>query len=217
MSQILLGSGYASGTPKKGYMMSEPQVIIVFLRRPRLDDDNEMRPDPFWEFGSFGCTGCHRRNLMNLNKPHLLEGARLAFAQGGDEGVKLVHLTPPIHVVNHGHVREAKWEPANMPFRYGAAPLLISNSGSTDFPQLRGFIERTHCRTWVSKFSSRFRSRCKPLDRHMAQEVIDVFERETAAASPGAFASTYVDALPYPPPKIDRNREQTYKYLLGIR
>src|SRR5205814_8322552 len=57
---------------------------------------------PLWEFGSFGCTGCHNRNLMNPNRLTELSGARLAFAQNGDLGIKLVHLTPPVSVVHHG-------------------------------------------------------------------------------------------------------------------
>jgi hypothetical protein len=46
----------------------EPQplrVIMVHLRRPKTHCPNEMRSDPFWEFGSFGCTRCHGRILMN--------------------------------------------------------------------------------------------------------------------------------------------------------
>jgi hypothetical protein len=194
--------------------MSRPKVIIVVLRRPRLNDPCEMRSDPFWESGSFGCTKCHGRNLMNPKRLYLLEGARLAFAQGGNEGFRLVLLTPPIDVVHHGDFGEAKWQPAKMPFRYTEAPLLISNLGDTDFPLLKKFIERTNCPSWTAKFSSRFRARREPLDREMAREIVDVFERKFAVAFSGSFAVTYVDALPYPPPKTDRNREQTYaRYL----
>ena len=45
--------------------MAEHRIVIVMLRQPRLEDPSEMRTDPLWEFGSFGCTGCHRKNLMN--------------------------------------------------------------------------------------------------------------------------------------------------------
>jgi hypothetical protein len=76
--------------------MDEARVILVMLRRPRRGDPNEMRTDPLWEFGSFGCTGCHRANLMNPTKLTELNGARLGFAQNGLRGIKLVHLTPPI-------------------------------------------------------------------------------------------------------------------------
>jgi hypothetical protein len=152
---------------------------------------------------------------MNPNKLYLLKDARLAFAQGGGEGFKLVHLTPPIDVVHYSDFGEAKWQPAKMPFKYAAAPLLISNNGQSDFPLLKKVIEKTNRPSWETKFSSRFRARRDPLEKDMAQEIVDVFERKVAIASPGSFALTYVDALPYPPPKIDHNREQTYLRYLG--
>jgi hypothetical protein len=76
--------------------MEKPKVIIVVLRRPKKSNKKEMRSDPFYEFGSFGCTKCHRRNLLNPRKSHELIGVRLAFAQGGKDGFKLVHLTSSI-------------------------------------------------------------------------------------------------------------------------
>ena len=195
--------------------IDQPKAIIVSLRRPRLNDSDEMRTDPLWEFGSFGCTGCHTRNLMNPRKIHLLEGARLAFAQGGDEGIKLVTLTPPAKAINHGRLGEVKWFPAQMPFKYSEAPLLIDNNGNTDFPLLKNFIYVANRSTWVGKFASKFRSRRKPLDANIAQEMIEVFERISESAASTSFASTYVEALPYLPPKIDINREQTYVHLLA--
>ena len=65
---------------------SEAGVIIVMLRRPRK---NDPRKDPFFEYGSFGLTGCHRTNLL-ANKA--AAGCRLAFAQGGPSGFRLVML-----------------------------------------------------------------------------------------------------------------------------
>ncbi len=195
--------------------MTKSKVIIVHLRRPDLSNVNEMRTDPFWEFGSFGCTRCHQRNLMNPNKLHLLEGARLAFAQGGDQGFKLVHLTSPIEVIHHGDFGEAKWQPAKMPFKYTEAPILIDNSGYTDFPLLKKFIAGTNRSSWEAKFSSRFRTRRTPLDKVIAEELLDVFDQKVAAVSSAAFSSIYVDALPYSPPKIDYNRKQTYLHHLG--
>lgn len=50
--------------------MGDPQVVFVMLRQPRRDNPGEMRTDPLWEFGSFGCTRCHSRNLMNPFKVH---------------------------------------------------------------------------------------------------------------------------------------------------
>lgn len=195
--------------------MIQSKVIVVHLRRPRLDNPYEMRIDPFWEFGSFGCTRCHQRNLMNPDKLDLLQGARLAFAQGGQEGFKLVHLTPPVKVVHHGDFGETKWEPARMPFKYTTASLFINNEGYTDFPKLKDFIAHTNRSTWEAKFSSRFRARRTPLEHDLAQEVIEVFEQKVALASPTWFAATYVEALPYPPPKIDGNRKETYVRYLG--
>jgi hypothetical protein len=193
-----------------GKRVIQPKVIIVHLRRPELGNANEMRTDPFWEFGSFGCTRCHQHNLMNPKKLDLLEEARLAFAQGGGAGFKLVHLTPPIDIIHHGDFGEAKWQPVKMPFKYSEAPILINNSGCTDFPLLKKFIKETNRSSWDAKFSSRFRARRNPLDKEMAEELINVFEKKIIMATFASFASTYVDALPYHPPKIDRNREQTY-------
>jgi hypothetical protein len=76
--------------------MNEPKVILVMLRQPRRSNPNEMRTDPLWEFGSFGCTRCHRKNLMNPKKLAELNGVRLGFAQNGPLGIKLVHVTPPV-------------------------------------------------------------------------------------------------------------------------
>lgn len=189
---------------------TEPKVIIVNLRRPRLNNPTEMRTDPFWEFGSFGCTGCHKRNLMNPKKIHLLHGARLAFAQGGNEGFKLVHLTPPVVTIHHGNFAEVKWSPAKMPFKYNQAPLLINNEGESDFPLLRKFITNTNRTSWEGKFSSKFRSRREPLAVDLAHAIIEVFERLSNSNKPDLFALTYVEALPYPPPKVDDNRQRTY-------
>ena len=62
-------------------------IRIVMLRRPRKDG-KEMRSDPFWEFGSFGITGCHANNIMHPKRCKELEGTRLAFAQGGPDASK---------------------------------------------------------------------------------------------------------------------------------
>jgi hypothetical protein len=98
-----------------GVSVTGGSVVLVMLRQPRLDDLNEMRTDPLWEFGSFGCTGCHRRNLMNLKRLSELNGMRLGFVQNGDLGVKLVHVTPPVKMLNHGAFGEARWTPPDMP------------------------------------------------------------------------------------------------------
>ena len=196
--------------------MTNPKVIIVVLRRPNHADPREMRTDPLWEFGSFGCTGCHKRNLMNPLNIDVLIGARLAFAQGGQSGFKLVLLTSLIEPMMHADFVEAKWATGNMPFLYSQAPTLIKNDGESDFPLLRQFIAPANCPSWVAKFFCKFRARKMPLDMVIAEEIIQVYDQKVASSHPDLFASTYVDALPYPPPLVDSNRQQTYHRLLGL-
>ena len=64
-----------------GSSLNAPRVIIVLLRRPRRWESDERRDDPFLEFGSFGCTGSHRTNLMNPKRSHELVGTHFAFVQ----------------------------------------------------------------------------------------------------------------------------------------
>src|SRR5438552_2689740 len=110
------------------------RVVVVHLRRPVRSDPEEMRSDPFWEFGSFGLTGCHSKNLMNPEKLSELNGVRLAFAQGGELGMRFVYLSPRVKTTRHAGLCEATWKPTKMPFRYPEAPLLIGNDGQTRFP-----------------------------------------------------------------------------------
>jgi hypothetical protein len=67
------------------------------LRRPRKDDP---RTDPFWEFGSFGCTGCHGNNLLHPKNCQIRNGDRLAFVQGGNLA-PLPLVTPPVERFDH--------------------------------------------------------------------------------------------------------------------
>ena len=106
--------------------MAEPTVFFVQLRRPGR---NDVRTDPLYEFGSFGCTKCHSKNLLHPDNFKKLEGARLAFIQGGHLGSRLVLLTPPISVKKWKDNCEARWKPAAMPFKYAEAPVLASNDG----------------------------------------------------------------------------------------
>jgi hypothetical protein len=191
------------------------KVIMVILRRPRLNRPDEMRTDPIWEFGSFGCTRCHRKNLMNPNKIHLLQGTRFAFAQGGDKGFKLVHLSPPVETINHGEFAEVKWSPVIMPFKYSKAPLLIDNKGRSRFPLLKDFVARVNRSSWEGRFASRFRSSRRPIAMKLAAEIVEVFEQLLTSGTSDLFAVTYIEALPYPPPKIDCNRQETYLRLLA--
>jgi hypothetical protein len=140
-------------------MRSPSNVLIVMLRRPVLTRPNEMRSDPFWEFGSFGCTGCHRRNLLSPRRAAELEGKRLAFAQGGPNGIRLVHLTPSISVVHHSIGCELRWRPHEMPLKYSAAPTIIDNREVTDTPAIFREIGGVRRSTPVAKFASKFRSR----------------------------------------------------------
>ena len=188
-------------------------VVIVHLRRPRRSDPNEMRSDPFWEFGSFGCTGCHMKNLMNPRRIDELEGARLAFAQGGPEGFRLVLLTPPVHAIRHKNRCELRWDASRVPFRYDRAPLLINNEGESDFPLLRRII-RADRETWCGRFSSRFRSSRTPLRNDAAGELLRVYQAHMDGVSPEALMVGYADTMPYPPNKVDGHRKRTYRRLL---
>ena len=194
---------------------SRDDVIIVHLRLPRMADPFESRTDPIWEIGSFGCTGCHFRNLMNPKRISELEGARLAFAQGGPSGFRLVKLTPRIEVVRHAKRPELRWYPRTMPFKYGDAPLLINNDGETDFLKFAKMIARANRTSWAGAFSSCFRSRRQALPDDVATEMIAVYDSLFESSPKSAFAKKYWEAMPCAPPLIDLDREQTYNQLLS--
>ena len=194
--------------------MSAPRVYIVHLRRPNRSDPNEQRTDPLYEFGSFGCTGCHADTLMNPDRVDRLQNARLAFAQGGKLGFRLVYLTPTINPRAFADRVEALWSPAEKPFRYAAAPVLAWNSRKGDFPLIEHLAASTCRPTLEAKFSSRFRSRATTLDPATATELVQTYDRLRARAGKDAIARTYDEALPYPPPKIDAKRHVTYQDLL---
>jgi len=198
--------------------LSETKVILVVLRQPKKDP-KEMRPDPFWEFGSFGCTSCHSKNLMHPRNAALIRSSQLAFSQGGPQCFKLVHLTPPIReVIVYSDRCEARWEPAIMPFRYDDAPLLIDNQGKTHVPSLKKMIEDVNRNTWCGKFSSKFRSRKQPVNDDIAKEIKEVYHKTRSRRGPIVISKHYVDALPRPPPVIDNERETTYQsYLSRLR
>ncbi len=191
--------------------MKTSPVILIHLRRPNQSAPDESRSDPFFEFGSFGCTGCHCKNLMNPKRAHELAGARVGFAQGGDSGFRLVHLTPPVEVVRYANCCELVWRPAEMPFRYENAPLLVNDEGASDFPALLQLIERVRRPTWLAKFSSAFRSRREPLDVKIGREVCRIFDRLRSKARQAGIgiARVYTDALPYKPNYPDTHRKST--------
>ncbi len=194
--------------------MDSARVVIVMLRQPYVNDPNEMRTDPLWEFGSFGCTGCHRTNLMHPKKLTEHNGACFAFAQNGPLGIKLVHVTSPVRTRQHGTFCEVVWEPAEMPIRYDAAPTLVNNLGESDMPALLAMIRDVRRKSPVAKFASKFRSRRQTLPNQVASELMKVYENHRFDHA--AISQNYVDALPYNPPKIDKNRESTYRRLLGF-
>ncbi len=189
-------------------------VVIVHLRQPRGGNPEEMRSDPFWEFGSFGCTGCHRHNQMHPARIEELEGARLAFAQGGKQGFRLVMLTPPVRAVHHAKGCELRWEPAEMPFRYDQAPLLIGAGGESDCSSLKDMIATADRGTWPARFSSCFRSRRQALPAPAATELVRRYEQLRAAAPASSIATRYDQAMPYAPNVIDKDRRHTYEQKL---
>ena len=196
--------------------MSESSVFLVLLRRPRSlrTDPTEMRSDPYWEFGSFGITGCHARNLMNPKKAARLSGARLAFAQGGPLGFRLVYLTPPVRVVPYPYLIETTWQPHEMPLCYKDAPTLADNRAPANFPLLEASLRCGKRSTPEGQFASQFRSRATSIGPEIAEELIRIYSAMRGKASTSVIASTYVDALPSHPPNQDMNREQTYSLRL---
>ena len=192
--------------------LTDPNVIIVMLRQPRGKD---LRTDPIWEFGSFGLTGCHRRNLLNPRKAvgSNLDGSILAFAQGGKRGglseVRLVHVTPPVKLIRRGCLVEATWQPFNMPLAYDSAPLLIDNDGNSDAPLIKQIINEARRKTPVARFASKFRARCRPLCSDIGRQVIASYQ--TCVQRGATVARCYVDSLPFRPTCIDQDREGTYE------
>ncbi|MDZ4689074.1 MAG: hypothetical protein SH850_28705 [Planctomycetaceae bacterium] len=191
------------------------RVVVVHLRQPNRRDPNERRSDPFWEFGSFGCTRCHIKNLMNPKRIDELAGVRLAFAQGGPEGHRLVHLTPPVKVVRHKDRCELCWATIEKPFKYEFAPILAGRDGTNAFPLLRKMLSRVDRTTLPAKFSSCFRSRRRPLRKELSLEIIRVFDTAMSNATSTMIATRYEDALPVAPNKIDKARRKTYQSLLA--
>lgn len=163
-------------------------MYFVFLRRPRGLDD--PRDDPFWEFGSFGRTGCHRSNLMRPQRTPLRDGDRLAFLQGGRGEIRLTALTPPIKVMPTPDGVEARWDNRFKPFRFWEAPIFIDNSGHSDIPGVLTTLDGTLRSTWCGKAGSRFRSRMQAIDKELAASVTRTVDRWQ-----GILAAVYLDAI----------------------
>ena len=197
--------------------MKTPRVFIVVLRRPKLSDPEEKREDPFWEFGSFGSTGCHMKNLLNPKKAKTrLEGARLAFAQGGHLGFKLVKLTPPIRIDDSKMPCEALWSPKHMPFRYADAPLLVDHNGRSDFHFLEPRVRKGGCAGPVAQFSSIFRAAVTALPPRQARALVKIYESKLRKARGHMFAKKYSDALSYAPPLEETRQQRKRSYFAGL-
>lgn len=196
--------------------MPPQDVVIVHLRRPGSEDP---RDDPFWEFGSFGLTGCHAKNLLSPRNALGLTGKRLAFAQGGRKGTRLLLLTPPVSVLSHGPIFEVKWDKsqAGMPFRYDESPVLVQYASESeyrsDFPRT-AHRSANGIRPPEGQFASSFRSRVLPVEPVCAREIIRVYERLRKKAPEGHFAREYYEALPWPISCPRQNRRAYYDELL---
>ena len=156
---------------------------------------------------------------MHPNNADMLKGSRLAFAQGGRKGTRLVYLTPPIcKVENHANRLEAKWntnaEEDRMPFKYGDAPILASNTGKSDFPQLESSLRGRGRSTLEGQFGSDYRSKTTFVDKFLAEELIRIYSGVRKKAPASAIASYYTDALPWLPPSPDKDRGSSYRKFL---
>lgn len=182
--------------------------MFIHLQQPGGPGD--ARDDPFWEYGTFGCTGCHDKQV----KSGRLDGACLGFIQGGADTLRLVYLTPPVRTTFGQPGAMVEWEPHDMPFRFNDSPLLIDQVGYTNFPLLRQHVEGVKRSAWLGKLSSAFRSRTSPLAPQQAAEVIEVFERARTQVGPGGFASQYCEAIPPVPMDCRSDRAKRYRMFL---
>lgn len=178
------------------------RLFIVMLRRPRK---NDPRTDPFWEFGSFGCTGCHGKNLLHPKNCQIRNGDRLAFVQGGQLGARLVLVTPPVKRFDHvgggpkGRV-ELRWDSGQKPFRYDCAPSLFESPAPGRvglFPRLTASLAHTNRSTIDAKLASRFRARTSPLEPELARELEAGFNAAVKKAEKSDFIARYEEALPW--------------------
>lgn len=85
----------------------------------------------------------------------------------------MVLLTPPVNVISHENLNEVIWDKKHKPFKYSTAPLIVNNDGETDFSLLFNSIQNVKRNTYVSKFSSAFRTRSKSSSNEIAEEVLE--------------------------------------------
>ena len=106
---------------------------------------------------------------MNPRRACELDGVQFAFAQGGPNGLRLVHVTPPIRmrILKNRTLAEATWTPVEMPLRYDASPLLVDAAGRSDCPALLQDIRGVRRTSWLAKFASAFRSRRRSYKRNV--------------------------------------------------
>jgi hypothetical protein len=188
--------------------VSSPPIFMVLLRRPKK---NDIRTDPFYEFGSFGLTGCHRSNLLHPRNAPRLNDARLAFIQGGDGGARLICLTPPVTVVMHGDNARAEvtWnkdDPSARFMRYENAPIV------TKTPEIGAMLEGVNRPTDQSRLASKFRTQTKPLPFGVAESLVRIHSESFNADQ--RFADRYEQTLPFRPDIIDDQRKESRAKLL---
>ncbi len=149
-------------------------LYFIFLRVPRSPTDR--RDDPFWEFGSFGKTGCHSANVLHPRLTLLRDGDRLAFLQGGNGEIRIVGVTPPIKVA--GSMERIEWDKSYRPLPYPNAPMLIDNSGATAFPHVYGEagLNITNRSTFCGAAASRLRSRKRAVGSELSKEILRWFD-----------------------------------------
>lgn len=188
--------------------MRKGKVFVVMLRRPRKNDPRDMRSDPFWEFGSFGVTGCHSKNLLHPKNIKNLENNRLAFFQGSKESIKLLLITPTVKIEEYSCGCEVLWKNIRLPFCFGSAPIVINNSGYTDFPKIKEMISVINRNTWMGRVASAFRSRKKELSDDVAEELLNNYFKFVDLLP---VSNDYLRILPYRPGCVDKERRKTYE------
>jgi len=196
------------------------RLFIVMLRRPRKDGP---RTDPFWEFGSFGCTGCHGKNLLHPKNCQIRNGDRLALVQGGQLGARLLLVTPPVERFDHaggspkGRI-ELRWDSGRKPFRYDRAPSLFESPAPGRaglFPLLANSLAHTNRSTIDAKLASRFRARTSPIEPELARELQSGFNAAVKSARKSDFIARYEEALPWCDcPSLGSQRRRDYQQRL---
>jgi hypothetical protein len=160
-------------------------LFAVYLRRPHGDDP---RTDPFWEFNSFGRTGCHASNLLSPRCRIEPAVSSVVFLQGGEGCIRAVALADVSEIVRftlaardgkpQREGRELRWRSIIGPFVFESAPLLIDNRGNSDFKRIVAWLMKGSQRdTPVAGAASKLRARATALDGPMAIEVRDLFAR----------------------------------------